>query len=159
MAITMNIDQEWENFISTGHDDYSSDEEEVNEILKQTTEEFISANLASDLNSYEAPKASSIYISTKTKIAYLNMPIDLKEIFWEVPIIPYAKPCNGVIKKQMKFNSLSPEELLFIQDKLTDEPYFEEFVITHIDNPAGRIKFKDTRKISIGISQLFCLDS
>jgi hypothetical protein len=153
MAITMNIDQEWENFISTGHDDYSSDEEEVNEILKQTTEEFISANLASDLNSSEAPKASSIYISTKTKIAYLNMPIDLKEIFWEVPVIPYAKPCNGVIKKQMKFNSLSPEELLFIQDKLTDEPYFEEFVITHIDNPAGRIKFKDTRKISIGISK------
>jgi hypothetical protein len=153
MAITMNIDQEWENFISTGHDDYSSDEEEVNEILKQTTEEFISANLASDLNSYEAPKASSIYISTKTKIAYLNMPIDLKEIFWEVPVIPYAKPCNGVIKKQMKFNSLSPDELLFIQDKLTDEPYFEEFVITHIDNPAGRIKFKDTRKISIGISK------
>jgi len=153
MAITMDIDKEWENFISSGHDDYSSDEEEVNEILKQTPEEFISANLASDLNCFEAPKASSIYISTKTKIAYLNTPIDLKDIFWQVSVIPYAKPCNGVIKKQMKFNSLTPEELLYIQDKLKDEPYFEEFVITHIDNPAGRIKFKDTRKISIGISK------
>ena len=148
----MNIDQEWENFILSGNNEYSSDEEQVNEILKQTNEEFISANLKSDLTS-DAPKPSEIYISTKTKIAYLNFPIDLKEIFWKIPIIPYSKPCNGIIKKQMKFNSLTQEELLFIQNKLIDEPYFEEFIIAHIDNPSGRIKFKDTRKISIGISK------
>lgn len=53
----------------------------------------------------------------------------------------------------MKFNSTEVEELDFIQDKIKDEPYFEEHVITHIDNPAGRIKFKDIRKISIGISK------
>ena len=148
----MDIDKEWENFISAEYDDDTSDEEEVNEILKQTTEEFISANLSADFTT-EAPKATDIYISTKTKIAYLNRPIDLKHIFWLVPIIPYAKPCNGVIKKQMKFNTLSQEELTFIQDKLVDETYFEEHVITHIDNPTGRIKFKDTRKISIGVSK------
>jgi hypothetical protein len=153
MAISMNIDQEWENFISSSYgDDISSDDEDVNEIVKQTAEEFISANLSSDLTS-EAPKASNIYISTKTKIAYLDTPIDLKQIFWEVPVIPYAKPCNGVIKKQMKFNTSSPEELLFIQEKLQSEIYFEEHIITHIDNPTGRIKFKDTRKISIGVSK------
>ena len=44
------------------------------------------------------PKCSPLNISTKTKIAYLNTPIDLKEVFWEVPVIPYAKPVNGVIK-------------------------------------------------------------
>jgi TATA-box binding protein (TBP) (component of TFIID and TFIIIB) len=43
--------------------------------------------------------------------------------------------------------------LQFIQDKLKSETYFEEHVITHIDNPSGRIKFKDTRKISIGVSK------
>lgn len=148
----MNIDKEWEKFISTDYDDETSDEEEVNEILKDNTEEFISANLSLDFTS-EAPKATSIYISTKTKIAYLNRPIDLKQIFWMVPVIPYAKPINGVVKKQMKFNSLTQEELTFIQDKLVDETYFEEHIITHIDNPAGRIKFKDTRKISIGLSK------
>jgi hypothetical protein len=152
MAITMDIDKEWENFISSGYDEESSDDEDVNEILKQTTEEFISANLSADLSS-EAPKANNIYISTKTKIAYLNTPIDLKQIFWQVPVIPYARPCNGVIKKQMKFNSTTQEELDFIQNKLVDETYFEEYVITHIDNPSGRIKFKDTRKISIGVSK------
>ena len=153
MAISMNIDQEWENFISSSYgDDISSDDEDVNEIVKQTAEEFISANLASDLTS-EAPKSSNIYISTKTKIAYLDTPIDLKDLFWQVPVIHYAKPCDGVIKKQMKFNTSSIEELLDIQEKLKSEMYFEEHIITHIDNPTGRIKFKDTRKISIGVSK------
>ena len=151
--MTMDIDKEWENFISYGQEEeYSDGEEEINEIIKQTNEEFISANLSSEFNT-EAPKASNIYISTKTKIAYLNRPIDLKGIFWAVPVIPYAKPCIGVIKKQMKFNSTTAEELILIQEKLKDENYFEEYVITHIDNPSGRIKFKDTRKISIGVSK------
>lgn len=154
MEISQDIDKEWENFISTKYDDDNdlSDEEEINEIVKQTTEEFISANLSADICS-DAPKASNIYISTKTKIAYLNTPIDLKTIFWQVPVIPYAKPCIGVVKKQMKFNSNTLEELLFIQDKVKDESYYEEHIITHIDNPTGRIKFKDTRKLSIGISR------
>jgi len=154
MALNQDIDKEWENFISSNHDDddISSDGEEVNEILQQTAEEFISANLSADMDS-EAPKSTNIYISTKTKIAYLNTPIDLKLLFWQVPVIPYAKPCNGVVKKQMKFNTSTPEELKFIQDKLQHETYFEEHVITHIDNPSGRIKFKDTRKLTIGISK------
>ena len=55
---------------------------------------------------------SFVYISTKTKIAYLNMPIDLK-IFWGIPIIPYAKPCDGIIKKQIKINSIDIEEFKY----------------------------------------------
>jgi hypothetical protein len=153
----MDIDQEWENFISSECNDEgaSSDEEEyskLDEFLKDNDEEVVSANISMDIESF-APKATSIYISTKTKIAYLNTTIDLKKVFWQVPIIPYSMPSNGVIKKQMKFNSTEIEELDFIQDKIKDEPYFEEHIITHIDNPAGRIKFKDIRKISIGISK------
>jgi len=35
----MNVDQEWENFISSGYNEVSSDdEEEIPQILKQTTE-------------------------------------------------------------------------------------------------------------------------
>ena len=151
MELNEDLDREWENFISSGYDDGSSDDE-PNQIIQQTTEEFISANLVTEFD-LETPKATNIYISTKTKIAYLNTPIDLKRIFWEVPVISYAKPVNGVIKKQMKFNSNSIEELKFIHDKLINENYYEEHIITHIDNPVGRIKFKDTRKISIGVSK------
>ena len=148
----MNIDQEWENFISSGQDDIISDDDndQIDEILKNNAEEFVSANIAMDM---ETPKATNIYISTKTKIAYLNTTVDLKKIFWDVPVINYAKPQNGVIKKQMKFNSFTKEELEEIQSNLTTDHYFEEHIITHIDNPAGRIKFKDIRKISIGISK------
>ena len=148
MANSMNIDKEWENFISSAYSDDISDEEDTNNY----NTEFVSANLSMELNS-ETPKASSIYISTKTKIAYLNIPIELKDVFWSIPVIPYATPSNGVIKKQMKFNSITPEELQFIQDKLKHEMYFEEHIITSIVNPEGRIKFKDIRKVSIGISK------
>ena len=154
----MNIDQEWENFISSSYDDdiiSSDDEAEKNLIIKEETEteDFISANLSNELDNEEIPKASNIYISTKTKIAYLNTLIDLKEVFWKIPVMLYACPANGVIKKQMKFNSLTQEELYLNQEKLKNENYVEEHIITHIDNPSGRIKFKDTRKISIGISK------
>ncbi len=156
MSTTINIDQEWENFISSGYDsdDNSSGGEEysqLNQILEKT-EEYISANISMDVYS-EAPKPTDIYISTKTQIAFLNKTIDLKNIFWDIPVILYSNPCSGVIKKQMKFNSTEPTEVDFIQDKIKNEPYFEEHIITHIDNPSGRIKFKDIRKVSIGISK------
>jgi hypothetical protein len=99
------------------------------------------------------PKPTDIYISTKSKIAYLNRTIDLKQIFWDVPVIPYSTPRNGVIKKQIKFNSTTPEELNIMQEKLTQELYYEEQIITSINNPAGRVKFKDIRKLSVGISK------
>ena len=146
------IDAEWANFISSGYDNQSDSDEEIDEILNESMEEFVSVNVENDLNN-ETPKASSIYISTKTKIAYLNMSIDLKEIFWNIPIIPYTKPSNGVIKKQIKFNSVSIEEFDCIQEKLKNETYYEEHIITNINNPTGRIKFKDIRKVSIGISK------
>jgi len=153
--MSLNIDDEWEKFISSNNDDISSDGDEdidIDDTLEDYANNFVSANISSDINSV-VPKATNIYISTKTKIAYLNSKIDLKKIFWDIPVIPYYHAANGVIKKQMKFNSFEKGELEFIQDKIKNEPYFEENVIIHIDNPAGRIKFKDVRKISIGISK------
>ena len=151
MSLTFNIDQEWEKFITSGnknnHDTSSDEENETNIILDDDNDELMSANLSIDLNS-EAPKSTNIYISTKTRTL-----IDLKQIFWNVPIISYTTPINGVVKKQMKFVTNDKDELEFIQSKLKNESYYEEYVITHIDNPNGRIKFKDVRKLSIGISK------
>lgn len=100
----------------------------------------------------QIPEPSEIYISTKSKIAYLTDAIDLK-IFWDIPVIPYATATNGVIKKQIKFNSKTPEELNDIQERIQKELYYEEHIMSHIDNPNGRVKFKDIRKITIGISK------
>jgi len=153
-----NIDEEWKKFISVDYDNESDNDNECcdYENIKNCNEEFISADLNENLNLDDGsyiPKSSDIYISTKTKIAYLNKPIDLKEMFWIIPVIKYMEPKNGVIKKQMKFNSNIEEEILDIKERLKDEPYFDEQIITSINNPTGRIKFKDIRKVTVGLSK------
>ena len=98
------------------------------------------------------PKCTPIYVSTKTKISYLTSPSDINAVFWKIPVLKYAVPQEGTIKKQMKFSTSDPAELADIQAKLKQEvTCVNEFVIEHIENPDGRIKFKDQRKISIGL--------
>ena len=106
----------------------------------------------------EVPKCSPIYISTKTKILFLNTPIEIKNVFWEIPIMPYASQCCGIIKKQIKFSCTTKEELEEIEAHAQKEidkndGFIETQIIEHIDNPEGRIKFKDHRKINIGLSK------
>jgi len=146
------IDDEWQNFISAK---YNNEDDEASEGLIEEEgelESIVSADIAKGLQQ-EAPRATDIYISTKSKIAYLNQPIDLKTLFWGIKVMPYSTPANGVIKKQMKFNSLTQEELDEVQSNLTNETHYDEQVITSINNPSGRIKFKDIRKISVGVSK------
>lgn len=163
MALISNIDEEWESYLSkniksdNAFDD-SNDDSFDNDCDNHCDYEENSFNSSGILNKDNcdgniAPKATNIYISTKSKIAYLNSGFDLKDIFWKIPIISYAQPENGVIKKQIKFNSTDIEELNIIQERLKHETYYEEHIITSINNPTGRIKFKDIRKISIGISK------
>ena len=174
-ASTNNIDDEWSKFISNSYNnnDTDTDTTETNEsnsnngtcsnsMLYADCDNDADADTDGDYDgvtassktksSFEIPEPTPIYISTKSKIAYLTDAVDLK-IFWDIPVMPYATPSNGVIKKQIKFNSKTPEELNIIQEKLKSELYYDEFVMTHIENPAGRIKFKDIRKITVGISK------
>lgn len=98
------------------------------------------------------PKSTPIYISTKTKIAYLNKKVDIYTAFWDVPVVHYYTRHEAVIKKQIKFQTTNPADITVISDKLKQQDrYYEEQIIEHIDNPNGRIVFKDQRKVSIGI--------
>lgn len=152
--MAQNIDDEWSNFLSKNYNDDSSDGEHNNsdEEINKNNNNPVHTNSKQNFMSGSAPEPTPIYISTKSKIAYLLDPVDLS-IFWEIPVIPYGTPRNGVIKKQIKFNSKSQEELNIINEKLQKELYYDEHVMTHIDNPNGRIKFKDIRKITVGISK------
>jgi len=155
------IDEEWNNFVSNNYkdkpnyeDEYDNDDDDDFDLEKdQNIDKNTKNNYKnSPILSNNIPEASEIYISTKSKIAYLKEPVPLT-IFWNIPVIPYSQPSNGVIKKQIKINSSCQEELDFIQSKLAQESYFEEHVMTSINNPTGRIKFKDIRKITVGISK------
>lgn len=126
---------DWENFCNN--------EMTINNSELETLDNIVDENYI--------PKSSNIYISTKTKISYLSQVIDLKKTFWKLKISPYHTVGECIIKKQMKFNSLSESELNEVKDNLKNEKYWEEHIITRIVNPEGRIKFKDIRKISVGL--------
>ena len=128
----LDCDDAWDQFLD---DNYDEDVEIENSEL---------------LEEQNIPKCSEIYISTKTKIAYLNKSIALKETFWKIPIMNYSQPKNGVIKKQIKYSFKDENEVNSIDDLLKNENIVEQQQIQKINNPEGKVKFKDIRKISIG---------
>ena len=137
------LDSAWDNFLIQDEEDDDT----------SYAPQYLSFQLTHSDKS-NVPKCSDIYISTKTKIAYLNQKIDLADIFWKVNTIFYHEAKDGIIKKQMKFICLTKEELVSLREKLEGVSYLDEFVLTSIDNPeSDRIKFKDVRKISIGINK------
>lgn len=131
-----NIDNEWDHFMST--DTYQSLDTDIN-----TT-------------SIDKPECSELYISTKTKITYLNSTVDLQKVFWNIPILHYYDNKEGVIKKQMKINCHKPEEVLVMNDNIKtqqDKYHVEVDIIQQVNNETNKkIKFKDIRKISVGLS-------
>ena len=94
-----------------------------------------------------------IYISTKTKIGYLNLTnIDLNDLFWKLPILEYHIPKNGILKKSFKINCNSKEEVVELENKIKLNINVKETIITQIDNIHNkRHKFKDIRKIDMGL--------
>ena len=100
-------------------------------------------------------ECESLYISTQTKIFYLNVNyLDVDKIFWNLPIIEYGIPKMGIIKKQMRMIFKSPEEYEKYATEIQAIPYYTEKIIKQINNPnARKIKFKDERKLTVGISK------
>ena len=124
MCSLLNIDDEWANFLSKKGTDYCSDNDKMPIDIDDTDDTEFEIELKSKPKSKNfgltVPEPTPIYISTKSKIAYLQEPVDLS-IFWNIPVISYSTPSNGVIKKQIKFNSKSAEELNVIQERLQKE--------------------------------------
>ena len=67
----ISVDKEWEKFC-------------------ENEEQFLPQNSILETETKtEIPKCGDIYISTKTKIAYLNQNIALQDVFWKIPVIKY----------------------------------------------------------------------
>ena len=68
------IDDDWESFL---HNDYDTDIDIDEETIQRNIEKISTNSPLTDVNNI--PKCSELYISTKTKIAYLNKnDIDIK---------------------------------------------------------------------------------
>lgn len=106
------------------------------------------------INQKNIPKCSDIYISTQTKIAYLNTEVDLYKIFWQVPIISYFNAVDGIIKKSIKINCNTNDEVKLLEKKISEYKNIEVNILSQVNNPnARKTKFKDIRKIDIGLSK------
>jgi hypothetical protein len=135
----MDLDDEWDSYLA-------------NETVTREIEE--------KSDPIESLDFSELYISTKTKVLFVNQPVDINKVFWEIPIVEYWKLEGGVIKKQMKIVSKDAKEYEDLQKRLVGVGYYIDNVIKQIDNPsARRIKFKDERKITIGISRKDIINS
>ena len=146
----MDVDEEWEAFMCCNGNDGTS----LNTIDNQCENNLVRNHDGLEHVNIDAPVPGDLYISTKSKIAYLNSPIILNDVFWKIPVIKYTTVTNGVVKKQMKFNSSSQEEVDQITENLKDEYYVTEQVLTSVTSPSGlKNWFKDVRKISVGISK------
>jgi len=134
------IDSEWELFLKTDNCEENNNDKSISHIRQP----------------YEkTPKSGELYISTKSVILYLNTTFDLNNIFWVIPLIKYNDMNEGIIKKQMKFNSSSQDEVDFIQSKIKDAPFYTEvYNIKHQEKQTKTAYiYKDTRKVSMGLSR------
>jgi hypothetical protein len=164
--MTTNIEEEWRQFILTNGNNgllYSSISSHTNKndgpFKVEKKNESIGSPLLlcheeiEDPSTFE-PICEDLSISTKTKVLYLNNPIDIHPIFWEIPVIEYCNPTVGVVKKQIKIVSNTVDEYEEYKKKLDGIPYYVEHLIKQINNVGSRtIKFKDERKITIGLSK------
>lgn len=163
-----NVDDEWANFMLK----YSDKEESA---FRLDTASDACPVLIDDIERMntnlklkEAPECSELHISTKTKVLYLNCPVSTVTTFWSIPVIDYWRPIEGVIKKQTKITSLSQEELDASQELLQNcGHHYTEMIIKSASmkqtmaldangvqtTSTKRLKFKDDRKITIGISK------
>ena len=143
------LNKEWESFISSSFKQGIPSKKKV----------LFTKSDSDDVNTQEKnsivniPKCEELYISTKTKVLFLNRGIDIYKMFWKIPIINYWDPREGVVKKQIKIVCNSHDEFTVYKSNLENILYYHEHIIKQINNPdARRIKFKDERKLTVGIS-------
>lgn len=127
----MNIEDEWLSFLQNKNNDNTK---------QISVEKNISHKLLEE-------NCSDIYISTKTKILFLNKNIEIFESFWKLPIVDYNTQKSGIIKKQIKLSFDNKEDYEKMLSKINGIQNVNNKIITHVENN----RFKHIRKISIGL--------
>jgi hypothetical protein len=147
----MDVDEEWQMFLEN---------EDISFVEKPPTNETTGDQTGIKQEPEEIPVCQELSISTKTKVLYLNTPIEIENVFWKIPIVPYWQPRDGVLKKQIKIISNSKDEYEQYNQKLQSIPYYVENILKQIDNPnLKKNKYKDERKLTVGISKKDIMNS
>lgn len=122
------LDSDWDSF--NLHDDFSKID-----------------NRRKTYDSQQIPQSTDITISTQTLISFFNQSFALNELFWKLPIIPYHREEEGIIKKQIKLTSFSKEDVCNIKKKVEEE----NMISTHVISSVKDSSFKHVQKINVGL--------
>jgi hypothetical protein len=135
--------------VETEAEDTEEEMEEEQEPLRPITKEIPPCPVIQE---------KDLHFSTRTQSMRVNCSLDIEHIFWNLPVIDYWKPEEGIVKKEMKQIIESKEAYEQYEQRkarlFEENPkiLFREKVSKHIDNPhARKKKFKDVRKVSIGV--------
>lgn len=96
---------------------------------------------------------SELSISTKTMISYLNQPVNIRNLFWELPLIHYHELRQGILKKQIKWTCTTEEEIEQINELIEQNTPNREghpFLVETLKQ-SNTGKFKDVRKLNMGM--------
>lgn len=149
------INDEWEHFceFDSINNNYNNNTSFKNTYDKNNSNDDLLEMSDTDRNddNKNITKPSDLYISTTTIISYLNTPIDIYDVFWKIPIISYGTPHAGVIKKEIKFVLTSQKEVEQTLSNTNNYEYVDNYLISKVNKPTKSVKFKEVRKISIGI--------
>ena len=129
----VDVNAEWTDFINTNSFELYKEEKNTNTFK---------------------PEFTDLYVSTQTKIGYLDQAIDLNLLFWKIPILNYKLPQEGIIKKIMKINSTTSEEVEQLETHIKNQKNISIDIISKVNSVTGKnTTFRDIRKITIGISK------
>lgn len=139
----INLDDEWLKFMENSINDNNLSENALDEC--QNSDE-------SKLDG-EVPKCGPLYISTTTKLTYLNTEIPIYELFWKLPVINYWEAKEGIVKKSIKINCDNEEQTKALDKNiLQNNNHSDVMVLKNINEKKGSVlKYKDVRKIDIGL--------
>ena len=161
--MSMSVDDEWQMFLADDSlNENENENEDFNFDLDVDENEDNENMIAEDNKNMSAvTTATDLYISTKSKIAYLSATeVDIYTIFWELPIIPYTLPEEGFVKKQIKINCSSLKEteennarLAKVGQKYLNEDLNANRKTKDLILLPHRTVYRDIRKISIGLSK------
>lgn len=149
MGMNLGLDNE-DNHVRNNIGNYIRNNDEIDMDMDM---DIKGLNLVQTMKPSPMPTCGDIYISTKTKIAYMSHPVPIRELFWDIPITPYFTPKEGIIKKQMKITCMSKEELEEVNKKISGLKNARCETVMSFDNPKSKTNytFKHVQKVNVGI--------
>jgi hypothetical protein len=148
------LDAEWSEFLRNGCLLTKPIPKKRVQPVTKTVEVSATPTVVAETIIHVRTEEPTLTISTQSINAKLNNigDIDINAMFWALEVIPYIQKSEGVIKKQIKVQCSTPEELVVFKARLAQYPSHELTKVEHIDDPGGTAPFQYVAKLSIGLA-------